>query len=119
MIPLVPASRAGPAEGPLLLPAVRDPEEPVGAFLGSEMWDLGDRRLLVLTARCCSLVLLAITVPSRAEWQRKSDRQSDRRERDGEISVLTSSWDPVVTKTLPFLNSQGSHSVHGNRQGFL
>ena len=42
MISLVPASRAGPAEGPFLLAAMRDPEEPVRAFLGSEMWALGD-----------------------------------------------------------------------------
>ena len=42
MIPLVPGSRAGPAEGPLLLAAVCDPEEPVRAFLGSEVWALRD-----------------------------------------------------------------------------
>ena len=33
-------------------------------------------------AGCCSLVLLAITVLSRAEWQRETDRQ--KRERWGE-----------------------------------
>ena len=49
----------------------------------------------------------------------EKERQTDRQKRDGESSLLTPSWDPVVTKTLPFLNSQGSHSVHRNRQGFL
>ena len=119
MMSLVPASRAGPAEGPFLLAAVRDPEEPVRAFLGSEMWALGDgdpwSSWHDAVAWCCWRSLCQAGLNGR---ERETDRQRDRRERDGESSLMTSSQDPVITKMLPLLNGEGSHSVHGNRRDF-
>ena len=83
MMSLVPASRAGPAEGPFLLAAVRDPEEPVRAFLGSEMWALGDgdpwSSWHDAVAWCCWRSLCQAGLNGR---ERETDRQTERQKRE-------------------------------------
>lgn len=78
MIPSSQPAKLGQWRVPASWPQCTTQEEPIQAFLGIEMWALGDRRPLLLIAGCCSLGVLTVTVPSRAEWQSEREGQTDR-----------------------------------------